>query len=68
MEALLRSLDVYRPQKVEKKQSRIETFDNAHKLLERREMIINAFENDVFPLPKATPSFQEGDEDKNKEK
>ena len=58
MEALLRDLRAYRPQKNDKKQSRKETLDNAHKLYKGRQMIIDAFENGFFPWPKRPPSFQ----------
>ena len=43
MEALLRSLDAYRPQRDEKKQSKIETLGNASKFFKRREMVVNTF-------------------------
>ena len=51
MEELLRDLDAYRP----------------HKLFEGREVINNAFENDIFPLPKRPQSLQGEHEDKDKE-
>ena len=57
MEALLRSIDVYRPQRDDKKQSGKETLDKAHKFLDGKEMIINAFKNVFFPLPKGPSSF-----------
>ena len=51
--------------KYDKKQSRKETLDNVRKHFNGREMIINTFENDFFPLPEQPPSFQEEDGDKD---
>ena len=48
----MRRLNVYRSQRKDKNQSKKETLDNAHKFFKGREMIINAFENGIFPLPK----------------
>ena len=45
MEALLTSLDAYRPQRDEKKQSKKETLDNVSKYFNRREMVVNAFKD-----------------------
>ena len=57
MEALLRDLDAYRSQNKSKKQSRRETLESAHKIFKGREIIIDTFENSLFPLPKRPPSF-----------
>ena len=43
--------------KKDKKQSRKGIFDNAHKLLKRREMIIDAFENGFFSIAEKTTVF-----------
>ena len=43
--------------KKDKEKSRKETLDNAQKLFKRREMIIDAFNNGLLPLPKRPPSF-----------
>ena len=67
MEALLRDLDAYRPQYKAKKQPRKETFNNAYKLFRGREVNIDAFKGEFFPLPKMLSSFQEEDENKDKE-
>ena len=53
--------------KKDKRKSRKETLDNGHKFFKRREMIIDAFNNGLFPLPKRPPSFQGEHEDKDKE-
>ena len=58
MEALLRSLED-RTQRDDKKQSKKETFDNGHKFFEGRKMIVNAFKDDLFPLPEQPLSFQD---------
>ena len=64
MEALLRDLDAYRSQNKSKKQSRRKTVDSAHKIFKGREIIIDAFENSLLPLPKKPPSFWREDKDK----
>ena len=50
-----------------KKQHRKETFNNACNFFRGREVNIDAFKVDFFPLPKMLSSFQEGDENKDKE-
>ena len=67
MEALLRDLDAYKPQYKAKKQPRKETFNNAYKLFRGREVNIDAFKSEFFPLPKMLSSFQEGAGNKDKE-
>lgn len=67
MEVIIRDLGPSRLQRKEKKKSRKETVNNADKLFRRRKMIINEFEDGIFPLPERPPSFQEGDKDEDKE-
>ena len=64
IEALLRDLDAYRSENESKKPSRRETLDSAHKIFKGRKIIIDAFENSLFPLPKKPPSFWQEDKDK----
>ena len=63
MEALLKDLDAYRPQNFKKIKSRKEVLKNANIFFEGREMIIHAFEENIFPLPKRPPSFQGKDDE-----
>ena len=59
MKALLINLDVYRLQKFKKTKSRKEVLKNANIFFKGREMILHTFEENVFPLHKRPPSFQE---------
>ena len=52
MESLLSSLNNYNAQNKTKMKNKKETFYNANKLFYGREIVINAFENGIFPLPK----------------
>ena len=63
MKALLINLDVYRLQKLKKTKSRKEVLKNANIFFKGREMILHTFEENVFPLPKRPPSFQEKDDE-----
>ena len=61
----MRGLDFYKPQREDKKQSKEETRHNGHQLCNEREMIINAFEENIFPLPKKEmPQYEKWSEEK----
>ena len=63
MKALLINLDVYRLQKLKKNKIQKRSLKNANIFFKGREMILHTFEENVFPLPKRPPSFQEKDDE-----
>ena len=63
MRDLIMSLRKYRPHIRNKIRSKTITLHNAEKIFNGREMIINALEDDIFPLPKK-PQHKEGSEKK----
>ena len=52
MEYLLRSLRSYKPKVLEKIESKEEVSKNAQKFCCGRNLIVDAFEENIFPLPK----------------
>ena len=61
MRLLLRYLDAYKSQNFNKIKFRKEVLKSANIFSEGIEMIIYAFEENIFPLPKRPPLFQEED-------
>ena len=56
MEYMLRNLQTYNlKKKRKKKNSKKEVFKNAQIFFQGRNLIIKAFENGIFPLPKEEP-------------
>ena len=68
MQNLIISLKKYRPQIKNKIKFKIETLSNAEKLFNGREIIINAFENGIFPLPKKLQHKEESEEEMEEQK
>ena len=61
MENLIARLDCYAPTNKEYVAQRKSIFDNAREFYKGRKMILFAFENGLFPLPKQYPSENKGD-------
>ena len=52
MEYLLRNLGRYKPKKPEKIESKVEFLKNTQKIFHGRNLIVHAFEKNIFPLSK----------------
>ena len=59
MESLITSLSRYNPKNKDKIKNKKETLNNAEKIFYARELIINAFEDGIFPLPNKPQEWSE---------
>ena len=67
--AQLAVLERYKPRNSDYVKEKKDHLSNAEKFYDRREMIINAFQDKIFPLsPEGFPEYEGRDEDENEDK